>query len=71
MLMRECEDINSTKERNGSLRKEMNTELNLTKQEVSTFMQDVYKNKQKVRDSFCQSELANAQKFAELERVVA
>jgi len=34
-------------------------------------MQDVNKNNQEVRDSFCQSELANAQKFAELETEVA
>jgi len=49
----------------------MNTELNVAKQETSTFMQDVNKNSQEVRDSFCQSELANAQKFAELDREVA
>jgi hypothetical protein len=63
--------INSTKEPDDSLRKEMNTKLNLTKQEISTYMQDVNKNNQEVRDSFCQSELANAQKFAELDREVA
>jgi flagellin-like hook-associated protein FlgL len=34
-------------------------------------MQDVSKNNQEVRDSFCQSELASAQKFAELDREVA
>jgi len=60
--------INSTKEQHDSLRKEMNTELNLAKQETSTFMQDVNKNNQKVRDSFCRSELATAQKFAEADR---
>ena len=49
----------------------MNTELNAAKPEISTFMQDVNKNNQEVRDSFCQSELANAQKFAELDREVA
>jgi inorganic triphosphatase YgiF len=43
----------------------------MTKQEISTFMQDVNKNNQEVRDSFCQSELTNAQKFAELDREVA
>ena len=63
--------INSTKEQNDSLRKEMNTKLNVTKQEMSTFMQDVNKNNQEVREGFCQSELANAQKFAELDREVA
>ena len=42
----------------------MNTELNVAKQEISTFMQDVNKNNQEVRDSLCRSELANAQKFA-------
>jgi len=47
--------INSTKEQNDSLRKEMNTKLNVTKQEISTFMQDVNKNNQEVRDSFCRS----------------
>jgi DNA-directed RNA polymerase subunit F len=60
--------IKSTKEQNDSLRKDVNTELNVAKQEISTLMQDVNKNNQEVRDSFCQSELANAQKFAELER---
>jgi uncharacterized protein YhaN len=63
--------INSTKEQNDSLRKEMNTKLKVTKQEMSTFMQDVNKNNQEVRESFCQSELANAQKSAELDREVA
>jgi ElaB/YqjD/DUF883 family membrane-anchored ribosome-binding protein len=63
--------INRTKEQNDSLRKEMNTKLNVTKQEISTFMQDVNKNNQVVRDSSCQSELATAQKFAELDREVA
>ena len=47
--------INSTKEQHDNLRKEMNTELNVAKQEISTFMQDVNKNNQEVRDSFCQS----------------
>jgi len=60
--------MNSTKEQNNSLRKEMNTKLNVTKQEMSTFMQDVNKNNQDVREGFCQSELVNAQKFAELDR---
>ena len=63
--------INNTKEQNDTLRKEMNSKLNVTKQEISTFMQDVNKNNQEMRDSFCQSELANAQKFAELDRAVA
>jgi flagellin-like hook-associated protein FlgL len=49
----------------------MNTKLNVAKQEISTFMQDVNKNNQEVRDSFCQSELHNAQKFAELDREAA
>ena len=49
----------------------MNTELNVVKQEISTFMQDVSKNIQEVRDNFCRSELANTQKFAELDRDVA
>jgi len=66
--MRVSRHINSTKEQNDSLRKEMNTKLNVTKQEMSTFMQDVNKNNQEVREGFCQSELANAQKFAELDR---
>jgi hypothetical protein len=35
----------------------MNAELNVAKQEISTFMRDVNKNNQEVRDSFCQSEL--------------
>ena len=34
-------------------------------------MQDVNKNNQEVRDSFGQSERANAQKFADLDREVA
>jgi ElaB/YqjD/DUF883 family membrane-anchored ribosome-binding protein len=63
--------INSTKEQHDNLRKEMNTELNVAKQEISTFMQDVNKNNQEVREGFCWSELANAQKFAELDREVA
>jgi len=50
------------------LRKEMNTELNVEKQEISTFMQDVNKNNQEVRESFCRSEPANAKKFAVIER---
>jgi len=45
------------------LRKDLNTKLNLEKQEISTFMQDVSKNNQEVQDSFCQSESANAQGF--------
>ena len=49
----------------------MNTDLNVAKQEINTFMQDVNKNNQEVRDTFCQSEWANAQKFAELDREVA
>jgi ElaB/YqjD/DUF883 family membrane-anchored ribosome-binding protein len=57
--------INSTKEQHDSLRKEMNTELNVAKQEIRTFMQDVNKYNQEVRDSFCRSELATAHKFSE------
>jgi len=49
----------------------MSTELNIAKQEISTFTQDVNKNNREVRDCFCQSELANAQKFADLDREVA
>ena len=60
--------INNTKEQNESLRKEINTKLNVTTQEMSTFMQDVNNNNQEVWDNFCQSELPNVQKFAELER---
>ena len=63
--------INSTKEQDDNLRKEMNTELNVAKQDISTFMQDVNKSNQEVRDSFCQSERANAQKSAELDTEVA
>ena len=63
--------INSTKEQHDNLRKGMNPELNVAKQEINTFIYDVNKNNQEVRDSFCQSELANAQKFAELDREVA
>jgi ElaB/YqjD/DUF883 family membrane-anchored ribosome-binding protein len=37
--------ISSTDEQH-NLRKEMNTELNVAKQEISTFMQDVNKNNQ-------------------------
>jgi len=62
--------IKSTKEQNDNLCKEMNTGL-MAKQEISMFMQDVNKNNQEVRDGFCQSELANAQKFTEIEREVA
>ena len=46
----------------------MNIELIVAEQEISTVMHDVNKNNQEVRDSFCQSELADAQKFAELDR---
>jgi ElaB/YqjD/DUF883 family membrane-anchored ribosome-binding protein len=60
--------INNTKVQHDSLRKETNIELNVAKQEISTFMQDVNKNYQEVRDSFCLSELANTQKSAELDR---
>ena len=63
--------INSTKEQHVTLRKEMNTELIVAEQEISTVMHDVNKNNQEVRDCFCQSELADAQKFAELDRGVA
>jgi hypothetical protein len=49
----------------------MHTELNVAKQEISMFMLDVSKNNQEVRESFCRSELDNAQKFAELHRDVA
>jgi len=63
--------INSTKEQHNILRKEMNTELNMAKQEINTFTQDVNKSNQEVRDSFCQSELANSQKSAELDTEVA
>jgi ElaB/YqjD/DUF883 family membrane-anchored ribosome-binding protein len=51
--------INSTKGQHVSLRKENNTVLNVAKQEISTFMQDVSKNNQEVRNSFCRPELAN------------
>jgi len=40
--------INNTKEQNESLRKEINTKLNVTTQEMSTFMQDVNNNNQEV-----------------------
>jgi ferritin-like metal-binding protein YciE len=63
--------INRTKEQHDSLCKEMNTELNVAKQEICTFMQDVNKNNQEVQDSFCWSELATAHKFTELDREVA
>jgi actin-related protein len=70
--MSEYQDtFNSTKEKHVHLLKEMNTELNVAKQERSTFMQDVSKNNQEVQDSFCRSELANAQTFAELDIEVA
>ena len=49
----------------------MNSGLNVAKREISRFMQDVSKNNEEVRDSFCQSELANGQKFAELDREAA
>jgi hypothetical protein len=49
----------------------MNTELNVAKQEISIFMQDVNKNSQEMLDSFCRSQVANTQKFAELDREVA
>ena len=63
--------INSTKEQHDNLHKEMNTELNVAKQEINTFMEDVNKNNQEAQDNFCQSERANAQKFAEPDREVA
>ena len=63
--------IDSTTEQHDNLRKEMNTELNVPKQEISTFMQDANKTNEEVRDSFCQSELANVLKCAELDREVA
>jgi signal transduction protein with GAF and PtsI domain len=63
--------IKSTKEQHDDLSKEMNTGLNMAKQERSKFMQDVNKNNQEVRDGFCRSELANARKIAELDREVA
>jgi ElaB/YqjD/DUF883 family membrane-anchored ribosome-binding protein len=50
--------INSTKEQHYSLRKELHTELDVPKQQISTFLQDVNKNNQEVRDSFCRSQLA-------------
>jgi ElaB/YqjD/DUF883 family membrane-anchored ribosome-binding protein len=59
--------INSTKEQHVSLRKEMNTQLNVAMQDISTFMQDVGKNMQEVRGSFCRSELAYTQNFARLD----
>jgi len=62
--------INSTKEQHNNLRKEMHTQLNVAKKEINTFRQDVNKSNQEMRDSFCQSELANVQKFAELDREV-
>jgi hypothetical protein len=49
----------------------MNTDLNVAKQVISMFMRDVNKSNQEVRESFCRSELANTQKFAELDRDVA
>ena len=68
---RVAKHINNTKEQHDSLRKEMITELKVTKQEINTIMQDVNKNNQEVRDNFGLSERANAQKFAELDREVA
>jgi ElaB/YqjD/DUF883 family membrane-anchored ribosome-binding protein len=59
--------INSTKEQYVILRKEVNTELNVAIQDISTFMQDVGNNIQEVRSSFCRSELAYTQKFAKLD----
>ena len=60
--------INSTIEQQDSLCKEMNTELNVAKHEISTFMQKASKKTQQLRDSFCRSELDNARKFSELDR---
>ena len=45
----------------------MNTELNVAKQEICTFMQKATKNNQDMPDSFCRSELDNARKFSELD----
>ena len=45
--------INSTKQQRDNLRKEMNTELNVAKQEISTFMQDVNRKNQEVRETVC------------------
>ena len=50
--------INNTKEQLDNLRKKMNTELNVAKQEINTFMLDVNKNNQKCETvSVSQSEL--------------
>jgi hypothetical protein len=63
--------INGTKGQHDNLHKEMNTELNVAKQGISTFRQNVNKINQEVRDTFCRSALANAQKFTELDTEVA
>jgi len=42
--------IDSTTEQLDNLRKEINTELNVAKQEIGAFMQDANKNNQEVRD---------------------
>jgi ElaB/YqjD/DUF883 family membrane-anchored ribosome-binding protein len=47
--------INSTKDQHYSVREDINTEVNLAKQEISTFVQDVSKSNQEVWDSFCWS----------------
>jgi hypothetical protein len=48
------------------LRKEINA-----KQEIDILKQDVNKRNQEVQDSSCRSELANEQKFAEVDKQVA
>ena len=64
-------DISSTKQQHDTLHKEMNTELSVAKQDLIAFMQDLNKNNQEVRDSFCHSELAEEHKCASLDRDVA
>jgi hypothetical protein len=53
------------------LRKEINTELTVAQKERNIFMQDASKNSQEVRGSFLRSEVADTQRFGELDREVA
>jgi hypothetical protein len=53
------------------LRKEINAELKVVKQEIDILKQGVNKRNQEVPDSFSRSELANAEKFAEADKQVA
>ena len=68
---RVCRHIEHTKKAHDVLRTEIGKELKAAKQEIDSVKQDVNKKNQDVLDSLSRSDLANEQKFIEVDRQVA